>query len=68
MTHGQAIDLIRNAGREVFLSYEETVAIYLRARGILNDGAAELGAPVPEDWSPFSGFKHPETCPCTDCT
>jgi hypothetical protein len=54
MNHAEAIDLIRNTARETFLSYEEAVAVYLRARGFLNDGATELGAPVPEDWSPVA--------------
>lgn len=34
------------------LSYEEAVAVYLRARGILDDGAVSLGDPIPQDWEP----------------
>lgn len=50
MTHDEAMRLLRDVGTT--LSYEETVAIYLRARGILRDGQEMLGAPIPDDWKP----------------
>lgn len=43
MTHNEAMDLIRRAASVTTLSYEEAVAIYLRARGILMDGQEMLG-------------------------
>ena len=52
MTHNEAMDLIRRAASVTTLSYEEAVAIYLRARGILIDGQEMLGAAVPADWQP----------------
>lgn len=52
-THAEAMEIIRNAYSVTTLSYEEVIAIYLRSRGILNDDADLLGAPIPCDWKPL---------------
>lgn len=52
MTHDEAMDLILGAAGMTVLSYEEAIAVYLRARKILNDGERTLGAPIPADWTP----------------
>ena len=52
MTHSEALDLICKACTVTILSYDEAIAIYLRARGFLRDGSPVLGAPVPDDWAP----------------
>ena len=53
-THHGAMTLIDCACTVTTLSYEEAIAIYLRARGILADGAEMLGAPIPSGWVPPS--------------
>lgn len=52
MTHDEAMDLIAETLTVTVLSYDEAIAIYLRARGFLRDGSPVLGAPVPDDWAP----------------
>lgn len=52
MTHDAAMNVIRGAACETALSYEEAVAVYLRLRGILDDGRECKGDPVPADWQP----------------
>ena len=52
MTHSEALDLICKACTVTILSYDEAIAIYLRARGFLRDGSPVMGAPVPDDWAP----------------
>lgn len=52
MTHDEAMDLISKAITVTVISYEEAIAIYLRARRFLRDGSPVLGAPVPDDWAP----------------
>lgn len=47
LSHDEAMDLITGACTVSFLSYEEAIAVYLRARGVLSDGAKTLGAPIP---------------------
>jgi hypothetical protein len=56
--HDEAMSLIRRAHSVTILSYEEAIAVYLRARGILNDGEKVLGAPIPADWSPVRLSSH----------
>lgn len=51
--HDEAMSLIYGAHSVTTLSYEEVIAIYLRARGILRDGEEMLGAPIPSEWSPL---------------
>lgn len=51
-SHEYAMDLIIRGASMSTLSYEEAIGVYLRARGILNDGARILGAPIPPDWEP----------------
>lgn len=56
-THDEAMHMIYNADGVAHLSYEEVVAVYIRARGILRDEfdgtpGKPLGAPIPEDWDP----------------
>lgn len=53
-THEEAMDFIRAAHTVTTLSYEEVISVYLRARGILQDGADMLGAPIPRQWEPPS--------------
>jgi hypothetical protein len=50
--HDEAMSLIFGAHTVSMLSYEEAIAIYLRARGILVDHAAELAAEIPPNWKP----------------
>ena len=50
--HMEATDFIYSAASVCALSYAEAVAIYLRARGLLDDGVTHLGAPIPADWEP----------------
>jgi hypothetical protein len=57
-SHDEAMTLISRASSVTTLSYEEAIAVYLRARGILRDGNEMLGAPIPDDWSPA-----PTPCP-----
>jgi hypothetical protein len=52
MSHQDAMDIINASATVTALSYDEAVAIYLRATGLLADGADMLGAPVPDDWKP----------------
>lgn len=51
-SHAEAMALISGAHSATTLSYEEAIAVYLRARGILRDGNEMLGAPIPADWNP----------------
>jgi hypothetical protein len=51
-THSEAMGMIRAANTVTILNYEEAIAIYLRARGILNDGQNMLGDLIPLDWKP----------------
>ncbi len=51
-SHDQAVQTILNASGVSTMSYEEAVACYLRARGILRDEAAYMSGPIPEDWVP----------------
>lgn len=51
-SHDEAMDMIIGCGRVTTLSYEEAIAIYLRMRGILEDGAEAMGAPIPVGWQP----------------
>ena len=57
MTHSEALDLICKACTVTILSYDEAIAIYLRARGFLRDGSPVMGAPVPDDWVPEPVWK-----------
>ena len=52
MSHADAMDIIKASATVTVLSYDEAIAIYLRATGLLADGADMLGAPVPDDWKP----------------
>lgn len=52
MTHDEAMQFISRTLTVTTLSYEEAIAVYLRFRGILNDGNEVLGAPIPKDWQP----------------
>lgn len=54
-SHDEAMDLIISASSTTALSYDEMIAVYLRARGILNDGAQPLASPIPPDWYPEPG-------------
>ena len=60
LSHDDAMDLIRKALTVTVISYDEAIAIYLRARGFLCDGAPVLGLPVPEDWLPPSTISEVE--------
>lgn len=51
-SHSDAMALIFGALSVTTLSYEEAIAIYLRARGILDDGNEMMGAAVPWHWVP----------------
>lgn len=51
-THEYAMDLISRAFSVTTLSYEEAIAIYLRARGILRDDSEMMAGPIPPDWTP----------------
>lgn len=51
-THEAAMEAILAACGVTTLSYEEAIAIYLRGRGILRDGARVLGSPIPPGWTP----------------
>jgi hypothetical protein len=51
-THEREMDTIRSASSVTILSYEEAVACYLRARGILRDDAELMCSPVPPGWTP----------------
>lgn len=50
--HDGAMSMILGAASVSPPSYEEAIAIYLRARGILNDGTGLMSAPIPSDWEP----------------
>jgi hypothetical protein len=52
MSHNEAMETIIAAAKMSTLSYEEAVACYLRARGILNDNAEYLAGPMPVGWTP----------------
>jgi len=54
-THDEAMSLISRANSVTTLRYEEAIAVYLRARGILRDGQDFLGASIPSDWQPVLG-------------
>lgn len=54
-THEKAMDSILRCAGVSTLSYEEAIAVYLRARGILRDEARVMAEPIPEDWSPPQG-------------
>jgi hypothetical protein len=52
LDHAAAMDLIHGAATVSSLSYEEAIAVYLRARGILKDTSTTLAAPIPQGWMP----------------
>lgn len=51
-SHEQAMQTIFNVSGVSTMSYEEAVACYLRARGILRDEASYMAGAIPEDWVP----------------
>ena len=51
-THEEVMDDVRAILTVTTLSYEEVIALYLRGRGILQDGADLAAAPVPAGWTP----------------
>lgn len=53
--HHGAMSMVLGAASVSPPSYEEAIAIYLRARGVLNDDSALLGASIPADWNPQQG-------------
>lgn len=54
-THERAMQTILAASGVSALSYEEAVAVYLRARGILKDDARMMADPIPAGWEPPQG-------------
>lgn len=54
-SHEAAMQTILNASGVSTLSYEEAVACYLRARGILRDDAEYMCGPIPHAWEPPAG-------------
>ena len=52
--HNGAMEYVLGAASVTTLSYEEAIATYLRARGILRDGAKALADPIPRDWAPMT--------------
>lgn len=53
-SHDAAMDTILAASGMTTLSYEEAIAVYLRLRGFLQDGALPLAAELP------AGFCEPQ--------
>lgn len=51
-SHEDAMEIILATSTVASLSLEEVIAIYLRIRGILNDGEEILASPIPADWQP----------------
>ena len=50
-SHAAAIGLVHAAAGVSMITYEQAIAIYLRARGILFDGAPALADPLARDAS-----------------
>ena len=51
-THDEAMAIINATAYVKSLSYEEAIAVYLRARHILKDTYDYLASPMPVDWEP----------------
>lgn len=51
-THAEAMSIICATSYVTGLSYEEAIAVYLRARHILRDEYSVLASPMPTNWEP----------------